>query len=231
MYKILVADDEKLIRTAIQEFASFLGYSVTEAANGLEAVQLCQKEDFDIIIMDIMMPVLDGFTAFQKIRECKDIPVLMLSAKGQEYDKLYGFELGIEDYVVKPFSIKELMARVKVIIARHQQILNSRATPGHSILTEGALCIDPAAREITLSGSPLELRPKEFDLLLFLVQNKNIVFSRDTLLEKVWGYDYPGDDRTVDSQIKLLRQALGEYRSHIVTCRGVGYKFSTDEKA
>ncbi len=229
MYKILVADDEKLIRTAIQEFASFLGYSVTEAANGLEAVQLCQKEDFDIIIMDIMMPVLDGFTAFQKIRECKDIPVLMLSAKGQEYDKLYGFELGIEDYVVKPFSMKELMARVKVIIERHQQIIKSQTTPEHSILTEGALCIDPAARKITLSERPLELRPKEFDLLLFLVQNKNIVFSRDTLLEKVWGYDYPGDDRTVDSQIKLLRQALGDYRSHIVTCRGVGYKFSTDD--
>ncbi|MCU6762190.1 Staphylococcal respiratory response protein A [uncultured Roseburia sp.] len=229
MYKILVVDDEKLIRTAICEFAEFLGYSVTEASNGIEAVNICKTENFDVIIMDIMMPVLDGFSAFQKIKEIRDIPVLMLSAKGQEYDKLYGFELGIEDYVTKPFSMKELMARVNVIIKRRERILSQSSRP-KQMITIGGLMLDPAAREVSLNGTPLDLRPKEYDLLFFLIQNKNIVFSRDSLLEKVWGYDYQGDDRTVDSQIKLLRQALGEYRSHIVTCRGIGYKFSTDEK-
>lgn len=196
----------------------------------MEAVNLCRKEDFDIIIMDVMMPVLDGFTAFQKIREFKDIPVLMLSAKGQEYDKLYGFELGIEDYVVKPFSMKELMARVNVIIQRYKKIKQVGQVPvGNELIEEDGLVINPAAREAVLNGSPLELRPKEFDLLLFLLTNKNIVFSRESLLEKVWGYDYEGDDRTVDSQIKLLRQALGDYRRHIVTCRGIGYKFTTEK--
>lgn len=230
MYRILIVDDEKLIRTAVHEFAGFLGYEVTEAENGMEAVRLCRQEDFDIIIMDVMMPVLDGFTAFRKIREFKDIPVLMLSAKGQEYDKLYGFELGIEDYVVKPFSMKELMARVNVIIQRYRKIKQAgQVCVEKDRIEEDGLVIDPAAREAALNGKTLELRPKEFDLLLFLVTNKNIVFSRESLLEKVWGYDYGGDDRTVDSQIKLLRQALGDYRTHIVTCRGIGYKFTTEE--
>lgn len=228
MYRILVADDEKLIRAAIHEYAEFLGYCVTEAVNGMEAVQLCREQEFDVIIMDIMMPVLDGFTAFKMIKEIRDIPVLMLSAKGEEYDKLYGFDLGIEDYVVKPFSMKELMARVNVIIQRRLRIRNSART--EQILKEGCLSISPAAREVRVEGALLDLRPKEFDLLLFLVKNRNIVFSRETLLEKVWGYDYDGDDRTVDSQIKLLRQALGTHRSCIVTVRGVGYKFTAEEK-
>lgn len=225
MERILVVDDEKLIRSAIREFAEFLGYEVEEAANGMEAVHICEKKDFDVIIMDVMMPVLDGFTACKEIRRKKDIPILLLTAKDQEYDKLYGFELGVEDYVTKPFSIKELMARVKVILRRHPKDIGQAQRPATDTVSYEGLLINRSAREASLNGKPLDLRPKEYDLLLFFLENRNIVFSREELLEKVWGYDYAGDDRTVDSQIKLLRQALGDYRSHIVTMRGIGYKF------
>lgn len=228
MAKILVADDEAAIRVGIKEFAEYQGYEVCEAANGREAVELCRQQEFDLIIMDIMMPELDGYEAYAKIRGFCDTPALMLSARGQEYDKLRGFELGIDDYVVKPFSIKELMARIRVILARHETTKANK----NECYRFGGLEVNITAREVYADGVRLELRPKEYDLLFFLVRNRGIVFSRDTLLEKVWGFDFMGDDRTVDAQIKMLRHALGEYRKYIVTYRGAGYKFeATQEKS
>ena len=225
--RILVVDDEISIRMGIREFAEYQGYEVTGASNGREALDLCRQQDFDLIIMNIMMPEMNGYEAYQKIREMKNIPALMLSAKGEEYDKLQGFELGIDDYVVKPFSIKELMARVKVIMQRHEK--REEKVRGEIYEFPG-LTVNVSAREVLVDGKRLELRPKEYDLLFFLVCNRGIVFSRDALLEKVWGFDFMGDDRTVDAQIKMLRHALGNYRTYIVTYRGAGYKFDAEEK-
>ena len=221
--RILVVDDEISIRMGIREFAEYQGYDVTGAANGREALELCRQQDFDLIIMDIMMP-----EAYRRIREIKDIPALMLSAKGEEYDKLQGFEAGIDDYVVKPFSIKELMARVNVILMRHEP---REEKPQGEIYEFQGLTVNISAREVFVDGVHVELRPKEYDLLFFLVRNRGIVFSRDALLEKVWGFDFMGDDRTVDAQIKMLRHVLGDYRTYIVTYRGAGYKFEAEEKA
>ncbi len=221
MYKILIVDDEQKIREVIREYAEFNGYEVAEAENGMEAVGLCKLNDYDLIIMDIMMPRLDGFSACKEIRKIKDIPVIMLSARGEEYDKLFGFELGIDDYIVKPFSPKELMARVNVVLTRR-----SNAVSGNlEILKFGGLEINITARSVTVDGRKVELTPKEYDLLFYLAQNKNIALSRDKLLSDVWGYDFFGDDRTIDTHIKNLRNNLGAYRDHIVTLRGVGYKF------
>ncbi len=230
MAKILVVDDELSIRMGIREFAEYQGYEVEGAANGKEAVERCRQKDFDVIIMDIMMPEMNGYEAYKKIREFKDIPALMLSAKGEEYDKLQGFELGIDDYVVKPFSIRELMARVCVILQRNRK--NQKKTQDSEVEKyefEG-LSVNVSAREVFVDDVRVELRPKEYDLLFFLVRNRGIVFSRDALLEKVWGFDFMGDDRTVDAQIKMLRHALGEHRTYIVTYRGAGYKFEADQK-
>lgn len=226
MGKILVVDDELPIRTGIKEFAEHQGYEVCEAKNGREAMELCRQQDFDLIIMDIMMPEMDGYQAYAQIKEFKEIPAIMLSARGQEYDKLKGFELGIDDYVVKPFSIRELMARIRVIIARN----SAQKTDEDGCYQFEGLKVNITAREVYVDGERVELRPKEYDLLFFLVKNKGIVFSRDALLEKVWGYDFLGDDRTVDAQIKMLRHALGEYRKYIVTYRGAGYKFEAVQK-
>ena len=221
MYRILIVDDEQKIREVIREYAEFNGYEVTEAENGMEAVGLCKLNDFDLIIMDIMMPKLDGFSACKEIKKIKDIPVLMLSARGEEYDKLFGFELGIDDYIVKPFSPKELMARVNVAISRR----NVAAPSSMEALKFGGLEINIAARSVTVDGVKADLTPKEYDLLFYLVHNKNIALSRDKLLSDVWGYDFFGDDRTIDTHIKNLRNNLGNYRDYIVTLRGVGYKF------
>ena len=229
MAKILVVDDEISIRVGIREFAEFQGYEVAEAANGKEAVELCRQNDFDMLIMDIMMPEMDGYEAYRKIRESKDIPALMLSAKGEEYDKLQGFEVGVDDYMVKPFSIRELMARVGVILQRNKNNRSGKDADVEKYEFDG-LTVNVSAREVLVDGVRVELRPKEYDLLFFLVRNKGLVFSRDTLLEKVWGFDFMGDDRTVDAQIKMLRHALGEHRSYIVTYRGAGYKFEAEEK-
>ena len=203
MAKILVVDDEVSIRMGIREFAEYQGYEVEEAANGKEAVERCRQKDFDVIIMDIMMPEMDGYEAYKKIREIKDIPALMLSAKGEEYDKLQGFELGIDDYVVKPFSIRELMARIGVILQRNQKNKKKTETEGTYQEVEKyefeGLSVNVSAREVFVDGVRVELRPKEYDLLFFLVRNRGIVFSRDALLEKVWGFDFMGDDRTVDA--------------------------------
>ena len=225
MYKLLVVDDEPKIREVIREYAEFNGYEVTEATDGMSAVGLCKLNDYDLIIMDIMMPKLDGFSACKEIKKIKDIPVIMLSARGEEYDKLFGFELGIDDYVVKPFSPKELMARVNVVIQRH----NAGSAVKQDVLKFGGLEINIAARTVTVDGKRVELTPKEYDLLFYLIENRNLALSRDKLLSDIWGYDFFGDDRTIDTHIKNLRNALGPYRDYIITLRGVGYKFEADE--
>ena len=219
--KLLIVDDEMNIRRVVREYAEFEGYEVDEAADGMEAVSKVKTQDYDLIIMDIMMPRLDGFSACKEIRKTKNTPIIMLSARGEEYDKLFGFELGIDDYVVKPFSPKELMARVKAISSRKaaaQPVMPDRMT------FEG-LEIDMAGREVYVNGKKANMTPKEYDLLFYLVKNRNIDLTRDKLLEEVWGYDFFGDDRTVDTHIKMLRNSLGEYRKFIVTLRGMGYKF------
>lgn len=218
--KLLIVDDEANIRRVVREYAEFEGYTVTEAADGMEAVNLVRNEEFDVIIMDIMMPRLDGFSACKEIRKQKNMPIIMLSARGEEYDKLFGFELGIDDYVVKPFSPKELMARVKAVCKRGEgnQQMQQR------LQFEG-LSIDMAGREVYVDGARVNMTPKEYDLLFYLVRNRGLALTRDKLLEQVWGYDFFGDDRTVDTHIKMLRGSLGEYRKFIVTLRGMGYKF------
>lgn len=222
MQRILVVDDEKMIRNVIKEYAEFDGFEVTEAEDGMEAVEICRKEDFDLIVMDIMMPRLDGYSAIKEIRKTKQIPVIMLSARGEEYDKLFGFEIGIDDYVVKPFSPKELLARIKAVLKRSA----AKEQPMDIIRYEG-LEINVTGREVSVDGKPVSLTPKEYDLLFYLVRNKGIALSREKLLEEVWGYDFFGDDRTVDTHIKMLRNSLGEYRKFIKTLRGMGYKFET----
>ncbi len=222
MAHILVVDDEANIRRVVREYAEFEDYEVTEAESGMEAVNLCRENDYDLIIMDVMMPRLNGFSACSEIRKTKSIPMIMLSARGEEYDKLFGFEIGVDDYVVKPFSPKELMARVKAVLKRNANGENFQNQDKY--VFEG-LEIDAPGREVYVNGQKASMTPKEYDLLFFLVKNKNIAFSRDRILEEVWGYDFFGDDRTVDTHIKMLRNSLGEYRKFIVTLRGMGYKF------
>ena len=221
MPKILIVDDEQKIREVIREYSEFNGYEVEEAADGMEAVSLCRLNDYDLIIMDIMMPKLDGYSACKEIKKTKNIPVIMLSARGEEYDKLFGFELGIDDYVVKPFSPKELMARVNAVLAR--SCAKQEEQP--EILKFDGLEINIPARTVSVDGKKVELTPKEYELLFYLVENKNIALSRNKLLSDIWGYDFFGDDRTIDTHIKNLRNNLGPYRDYIVTLRGVGYKF------
>ncbi len=222
MPKILIVDDEKMIRNVVKEYAEFEGYETKEAEDGMEAVEICRKEDFDMIVMDIMMPRLDGYSAIKEIRKTKQIPVIMLSARGEEYDKLFGFEIGADDYVVKPFSPKELLARIKAVLKRA-----SAAEQKPDVICYEGLEINVAGREVTVDGAVASLTPKEYDLLFYLVRNKGIALSREKLLEEVWGYDFYGDDRTVDTHIKMLRNSLGEYRKFIRTLRGMGYKFET----
>ena len=225
MAHILVVDDEVNIRRVVREYAEFEGHQVTEAENGMEAVSLCHDNDYDLIIMDVMMPRLDGYSACKEIRKSKNIPVIMLSARGEEYDKLVGVEIGVDDYVVKPFSPKELMARVKVALKRNQSAAESAQLDRY--VFEG-LEINISGREVYVNGQKASMTPKEYDLLFYLVRNKNIALSREQLLEKVWGYDFFGDDRTVDTHVKMLRNSLGEYRKFIVTLRGMGYKFEAE---
>ena len=220
--RILIVDDEQKIRLMIRKYAAFEGYDVTEASDGVTAVMLCQEQDFDAIVMDIMMPELDGFSASREILKRKQIPILMLSARGEEYDKIHGFELGIDDYVVKPFSPKELMLRLNVLITRNQK---SNQMPEREEVCFEGLKVDFTGRMVFVDGQKIDLSPKEYDLLFFLVRNRNIALSRERLLSEVWGYDFFGDDRTLDTHIKLLRNSLGVYRKFIVTLRGVGYRF------
>lgn len=221
MAKLLVVDDEKGIREVIREYSEFNGHEVTEADDGLTAVGFCKLNEYDLIIMDIMMPKMDGYSACREIRKICDTPIIILSARGEEYDKLSGFELGIDDYVVKPFSPKELMARVNAVLSRRG---GGENLPKDVMAFDG-LEINIPARTVSVDGQRVELTPKEYDLLFYLVQNRNIALSRDKLLSDIWGYDFYGDDRTIDTHIKNLRNNLGKYRDFIVTLRGVGYKF------
>ena len=227
MYRILVVDDEENIREVIKEYAEFEGHEVSEACDGMQAVEMVKNNDYDIIIMDVMMPRLDGYSACKEIRKIKQIPVLMLSARGEEYDKLFGFELGIDDYVVKPFSPKEVMARVNAIVKRNSAG-TAVAAPAPETVKFGGLEINFTSRDVYIDGVKANLTPKEYDLLFYLVRNKNIALTRNKLLEEVWGYDFFGDDRTIDTHIKMLRNNLGPYRNYIVTLRGMGYKFEAN---
>lgn len=221
MKKILVVDDEEKIRSIIRKYGEFEGYSIEEATDGMDAIQKVKDNgDYNVIIMDVMMPELDGFSACSEIKKIKDIPVIMLSARGEEYDRIHGFEAGVDDYVVKPFSPKELMMRVKVVTSR------SKAVAGDAdIFTYEGLEINFTARTVSIDGKRIDMSPKEYELLFYLVRNKNIALERERLITEVWGYDYYGDDRTLDTHIKLLRNSLGEYRKLLVTLRGVGYRF------
>lgn len=221
MYKLLIVDDEKRIRELVKKYAVFEGFDVTEAENGMQAITICQNKSFDIIIMDIMMPDLDGFSACKKIKTFCDTPVIMLSARGEEYDKIHGFELGIDDYVVKPFSPKVLMLRVNAIIKR------SIANSNHDKVSFDGLTVDFTGRIVHVNGKQVDMTPKEYALLFYLVKNKGTALTREKLISEVWGYDFYGDDRTLDTHIKLLRKSLGEYSKYIVTLRGVGYRFDS----
>ena len=216
--KILIADDEPNIVTMIQRYAEREGYAVTGVSDGRAAIEACRNAAFDVIILDVMMPDTDGFTACRKIREFADTPIIMLSARGTEYDKLHGFEVGVDDYVTKPFSPKELMARIKVVSERRQKRANEK-------YVFDTLVIDVDGRSVTIDGEKVMLTPKELDLLIYLVQNRNIALGREKILSAVWDSDYYGDDRTVDTHIKMLRRSLGPYRDYVVTVRGMGYKF------
>lgn len=222
MGKILIVDDEQKIRLMIKKYAEFEGYEVVEAEDGMAAVQICRENNFDAIVMDVMMPELDGFSACREIFKHKKIPVLMLSARGEEYDKIHGFELGIDDYVVKPFSPKELMLRINVLITRNQK---AGKPADRDIVRYEGLTVDFTGRMVFIDDRRIDLSPKEYDLLFYLVRNRSIALTRERLLSEVWGYDFYGDDRTLDTHIKLLRNSLGEYRKFIVTLRGVGYRF------
>jgi DNA-binding response OmpR family regulator len=219
---ILICDDEPGLRSVIKRYALFDGHEVTEAGDGIEAVEACKKEKFDIIIMDIMMPMVDGFSAVKEIRKTSDVPVIMLSARGDEYDKVLGFELGIDDYVVKPFSSKEIMMRVSAILRRTGR--SAADSEGHVVFEKEGFKADMTAYKVFIDGNRTELAPKVYDLLFFLIRNKNIAIPREKIITEVWGYDYYGDDRTLDTHMKLLRKALGPYADYITTIRGLGYR-------
>lgn len=220
--KLLIVDDEKNIREVIKEYAKVENYLVDEAADGKEALEKLENNHYDILILDIMMPEVDGFTLLQNLPRKKRIPTIILSARDEIYDKLQGFDLGIDDYVTKPFSPKELIARVKALAARSKRM----ELTTYQI---DSLEINVPAHTIKIDHKKIEVTPKEFEILIYLIENKNIAISREQLLSKIWGYDFFGDDRTVDTHIKMLRNNLGKYRSYIETVRGIGYKFS-DEK-
>ena len=226
MYHILVVDDESRIRSIIRKYAEFEGHEVTEAGDGMEAVGLCRKGCYDIIIMDIMMPELDGFSACREIRKTSQTPIIMLSARGEEYDRINGFEVGIDDYVVKPFSPKELMLRVDAVMKRVKRSAESVKPKNQVIeMDGGGLVADVTARLVYVNSQRVDMSPKEYDLFFYMLENRNIALSREKLISEVWGYDFFGDARTLDTHIKLLRKSLGPYASYIVTLRGVGYRF------
>ena len=227
MYHILVVDDEIRIRSIIKKYAEFEGHTVSEAADGMEAVHLVRNGAYDMVIMDIMMPELDGFSACREIRKVSDVPIIMLSARGEEYDKINGFELGIDDYVVKPFSPKELMLRIEAVLKRTRGRDGAPQKKENLVITldGGGLVADVTARIVYIDGERIDMSPKEYDLFFYMLENKNIALSRERLISDVWGYDFYGDVRTLDTHIKLLRKSLGRYARLIVTLRGVGYRF------
>ncbi len=227
MYNILVVDDEAKIRTIIRKYAEFEGHTVDEATDGMDAINKCRRTKYDIIIIDIMMPELDGFSACREIRKTSDTPIIMLSARGEEYDKINGFELGIDDYVVKPFSPKELMLRINAVMRRTRGEQNRQGERKNEVieLDGGGLKADLTARLVYVDGKRVDMSPKEYDLFFYMLKNRNIALSREKLINEVWGYDFYGDARTLDTHIKLLRKSLGRYAKYIVTLRGVGYRF------
>ena len=218
--RVLIVDDEEMIRNVLREYVEFEGNQAFEAVDGMDAVRLCRDNDYDVVLMDVMMPRLDGFSAVKEIKRIKDVPVIMLSARGEEYDKLFGFEIGVDDYVTKPFSPKEVMARINAVTKRRSQ----KEEEGDIVTFEG-LTVDFAGRNVFVDGEKAELTPKEYEILFYFIRNKGIALTREKLLYDVWGFDFYGDDRTVDTHIKMLRANLKQYRKFIVTLRGVGYKF------
>lgn len=225
MYNILVVDDEEMIRKLIRKYAEFDGHSVTEASDGMDAVIKFKNGSYDLIIMDIMMPELDGFSASREIRKTSNVPIIMLSARCEEYDKINGFEIGVDDYVIKPFSPKELMLRVNAIMKRSASAKEEQNKNEIVSLANGGLVADITARIVYIDGERIDMSPKEYELFFYMLKNKNIALSRDKLLQDVWGYDFFGDDRTLDTHIKILRKSLGKYSDFIVTIRGMGYRF------
>lgn len=221
MAKLLIVDDEDRIRDLIKKYAVFDNHIITEASNGMEAISLFNSYNFDLIVLDIMMPELDGFSTAKEIRKISEVPIIMLSARGEEYDKIHGFELGIDDYIVKPFSPKELMMRIEAILKRTKSISINK----NQIFTYKTLLLDFSARILYIDNEPINLSPKEYELLSYMIKNKGVALTREKLILDVWGYDFYGDDRTLDTHIKLLRKSLGSYSNLIVTLRGVGYRF------
>lgn len=221
--KILIVDDEEMIRAVLREYIEFEGGSADEAQDGMEAVRMCRENDYDVVLMDVMMPRLDGFSAVKEIRKFKQTPVIMLSARGEEYDKLFGFEIGSDDYVTKPFSPKEVMARIHAVMKRSAGGVYQNKNK--DVVEFEGLKIDMVGRNVYVNGEKAELTPKEYELLFYFVKNAGVALTREQLLNKVWGYDFYGDDRTVDTHVKMLRGNLKEYRKFIVTLRGLGYKF------
>lgn len=228
MAKLLIVDDEMHIRDLVQKYATFENYESETAENGLEAIEKVKRNEYDLVIMDIMMPELDGFSAVKEIRKISQVPVIMLSARSEEYDKLYGFDLGIDDYVTKPFSPKELMSRVNAVLTRATHKNNQESATTNEVWQYKNLKIDYSAHIVTINNEKIDLTPKEYELLVYLIKNQNIAVRREQLLEKVWGYDYYGDDRTLDTHMKSLRKKIGEYANCIITIRRVGYRFETE---
>jgi DNA-binding response OmpR family regulator len=220
MAKLLIVDDEEKIREMIGKYASHEGHEFVMACDGKQALEQYKNEDFDLVILDVMMPEMDGFETLKQMKQIKDVPCIFLTAMGQEYDRIYGFDIGAEDYVTKPFSPKELMMRIKVILKRDNKITNTLKVKG--------LCIDEDAHAVTVDGKRVDMANKEYELLLYLMKNMGNALTRQQIISKVWGYEYDSDDRTLDTHMKLLRKDLGEYGNYITTLRGVGYRFEKE---
>ena len=220
MAKLLIVDDEEKIREMIGKYASHEGHEYILASNGKEALELFKKDDFDLVVLDVMMPEMDGYETLKKMKEIKDVPCIFLTALGQEYDRIYGFDIGAEDYVTKPFSLKELMMRIKVILKRENKTTSK-------IIVDG-LVVDEDAHTVMVDGERIDMANKEYELLLYLLKNMGNALTRQSIISKVWGYEYDSDDRTLDTHMKLLRKDLGEYGNYITTIRGVGYRFEKE---
>lgn len=223
--KILIVDDEQLIRTVIKEYCLNEGYEVFEAEHGIEMLDIIKKENIDIIVLDIMMPKMDGFQALKELKQIKDIPVIMLSARKEEFDKLMGFDLGIDDYMTKPFSPKELIARIKALYKRCEERKTNKGSKKYIYKT---LELDYQGHVLKIDNEEIKITPKEYELLVYFIDNMGVAISRENLLTNIWGYDFYGDDRTVDTHIKMLRHNLGKYRDLIITVRGMGYKYNEE---
>ena len=224
MYKILIVDDEERIRDIIKEYLDFEGYTYDEASDGMEAIEKIKSNEYSVVVLDIMMPKVDGFTVVREVRKFSQVPVIMLSARGEEYDKLFGFEMGVDDYITKPFSPKELVARIKAVLKR-----SGATEKKEGVLKLPGIEIDETGRKVLVDGKEITLTPKEFDILVYMVKNKGIVLSREKILSTIWGYEFFGDDRTVDTHIKMLRNSIEPYRNYIKTIWSIGYKLEVDE--